>query len=203
MNAMAEIVHGSLAASGFTNIGSGFACRNDSVAWFASLQSATHDEASMTVNLGVYIPGLLNSYLKVDESNEISIPLCAVSARLGMLDSSSLDKWWDVDSLRENPAEAEDLGSRLETQALPFFQRFPTIHAVANFLIAPRERKDRYVDPRSDVISQLYGGLALFESGDQAKAREVLNEVAASSASTPLSEVIPAFIRTLPWMHCK
>ncbi len=89
----------------------------------------TADDASFTVNIGVFAPALI--YEDVREFTKPSIPQAHWRMRLGQLSPSRQDLWWRVTSLVDAEAAAVDICELIERSALPALAQIPDLVSLA------------------------------------------------------------------------
>ena len=88
------------------------------------------DDASFTVNIGVFVPALV--YADVREFTNPSIAAAHWRMRLGDLSPPGRDLWWRVISLVDAEAAAEEICELIKGSALPALAQLPDLTSLAS-----------------------------------------------------------------------
>lgn len=134
-------------------------------------------EAQFTLNGGIFVPGIVSSYLRQEDPRQPTLADCCVSVRIGMLDQSRLDRWWKATaSAGEGPiqisAVAIEVREHVDRLLLPFLAKFQTPSEVANFLAEPISPATRFIAPQAASLRYAYASLIYSRNGDQSLAHE-------------------------------
>lgn len=166
------------------------------VSWLVDIQkSRLNDpsEAQFTVNGGVYVPGVVSGYLRRPDPKTPKMPDCCLSVRIGMLDESRLDKWWKVAASDRPDADDEialDVRHRVESQLLPFLERFASAASVAEFLERPMDRVSGLVQPQSSALRHTYASLIYAKLGDNTRAGKALDQAIREAKGSPIEDFV-------------
>ena len=103
------------------------------------------DTPSITLNVGVLVPGVREVYGAVKLSSNIDAAHCCIQFRIGMLPYMGGDAWWDLDAKSQaiNNAAGEEISSAIRNIGLPFLNEFQTALSVAKYL-EEAGSKDRF-----------------------------------------------------------
>jgi hypothetical protein len=146
------------------------------------------EEARFTLNAGLYVPGVLNTYASRPEPTQPGPGDCCVSARVGMLMPSQKDTWWRV-SLEDPDADrvvGQEMVEACRHYLLPFLARFVSVLDVARFL-EQEDSRYRYVLPRDRAIRLAYAAIIYHRIGMSPHAMATLDQ-AVAVARAPLRE---------------
>lgn len=138
------------------------------------------------IDCGVYIAGMFERFsLRSGVIVQPCIPSCAMSIRLGQLDTPPKDLWWEItpDSGGLDAVVADEIAWRLENHALPFLERFKSRESVAEFLIS--DSVPAGVFPDLPALRHAYSAI-LWEQVEQVeKAREQIDEALRKARRLP------------------
>jgi len=153
---------------------------------------------SFTLNLGVHVPGIIATAFHTSEANNLIGASGVIGTRPGSLTERNLDTWWDVKS-SDDLAHDDEVGRAMlaivEDGAFRrFFDRFMNKKAVAEFLMAPREKRDQ---PITTVDSRcfVYAGLIWDQLGDYDKCRECMAKAVEAAKGKRLEANMEKFAR--------
>ena len=186
-----------LKPQGFRKSGRIYRAQRDDIIWLVNVEMSLwndKDQAQFTVSGGVYVPGIVGRYLNKPEPARPTLGYCCVSVRMGMLDESRLDKWWEL-TWSGDPNEADkqiaaELSDRVENLLLPFLGTFNSPEGVAAYLLAPRTPDNRFVSPQDELGRRIYAALIYARQGNTAKAREEIDRAAREAEGSPIEEFV-------------
>lgn len=150
-----------------------------------------------TLNCGVYVPGLSSAYWNTPDPARPKLTDCCVSARVGMLSPSRLDLWWEVtdgDDSEKDGGVVAAVRSAVTGLALPFVERFETVHDIAGFLTEDRTGAANLIEPRATATRLVYAAVLWRKLGEEARSRTCLDEAVQQAQKTPLESVVETFV---------
>lgn len=151
---------------------------------------------SVTINCGIYVPGVTSAYWNTPEPKQPKATDCCVSVRVGMLRTPWNDIWWEVsndDGIEKAALIQADISSIIVELAMPFLNRFQTTLEVVRFLTEGRIEADKFVEPRADVTRLIYAGLLWRGLGERSRCSTCIDEAKRLSKKTPQEAVVVAF----------
>ena len=74
----------------------------------------------------------------------------------------------------------------LETALLPFFERFRSESAIAEFLSQPRKKEDKHISPMCESLCYAYGGIIWNKLGECEKCRAAMAQVVVEAGTKRL-----------------
>lgn len=173
-----------------------YSFQKQTLEWIIDIQTSRWNTAaagSLTLNCGVYVPGVVSTYVLNDNFKEKKgIETCCVYSRLGILVARQ-DKWWTVkvdDAINADEVIGTDILKDLKEGAFSFFQRFKTKYDVIDFLTRtrPSEYKDYF--PMSEVICLCYAAILYKQLGDNDKCQNTLEKAFKVKNDSLLDEVL-------------
>lgn len=167
------------------------------LSWLIDIQRSRWNdnvEASFTLNCGVYIPGIVSTYLEREEPKNKKLVDCCVSARIGMLSSETIDKWWMLNVIdKPNVIDkriGEEIIDKVSRDIIPFLSMFREPHAVAEFLSTPQSDVFQHVSPRSTAKRLAYAAIIYHAFDEPRLSREMLEKALATANNTPIQSII-------------
>jgi hypothetical protein len=154
------------------------------------------EKKSITLNCGVYVPGVMSAFRTAPEPTQPKVAECCVSARVGMLRKPARDIWWEIsesDSPDKDAQIAQEIASIVTGTVLPFLDRFRTELHVAEFLSTVPSEADKFVDPRVDGYRFSYAALIWRKLGAEEKCAAYIEQARQSSKKTTLESFVEAF----------
>jgi len=152
---------------------------------------------NFTLNCGVYVPGVTSAYCNTSDPPRPKLVDCCIKVRVGMLAPSQRDVWWEVtdedDSEKETRIVAE-VRSAVTDLALPFVERFETVHDIVRFLTEEPDEAAKSIEPRASATRFVYAAVLWRKLGDEARSRKCLDEAIRKAQKTPLESVVEKFV---------
>ena len=153
-------------------------------------------EVQFTLNYGIYVPGVVSTYLNQTEPAKAKIDDCCITARIGMLSELRKDQWWTL-RVDDAPEKVDaQIGRELQNQVkhlmIPFLEGFETRDDVVDFLINSRPKVFRFVWPQSEAQCLAYAAILLSILGRQEKCVVTLNAAVEAASNTPIEGVVLA-----------
>ena len=197
-------VNATLRARGFRKTRCVFRAKCHHVSWLVNAQRSRWNNAKhleFTLNCGIYIPGVVSRYNSTHEPIEPNLKDCCLSARVGLLGESRLDKWWLL-TLSDSEQEADEtiiseLNGYLEHAILPFLTGFRSEVDVTEFLTAPSTAANRLISPQGMAQRHAYASLIYARLEDKVKAHEEIERAAEEANGTPIAPIIQSLRRSL------
>jgi Domain of unknown function (DUF4304) len=191
-----------LQARGFTKKGIVYTRVLTDVVHLIDIQQSPYNKktgVSFALNLGVHVPGIRATAYRAPEHADLSGASGVIGTRPGLITEPKLSQWWDVKS-SEDPAKDDDIGRSLlaivEDGAFRrFFDRFMDKKGIAEFLMAPREKRDKQIDPMVDSVCFVYAGLIWDQLGDYDKCRECMAKAVEAAKGKRLEADMEEFAR--------
>jgi hypothetical protein len=116
----------------------------DEIAWVVDIQRSqwdTTEKVTFTINIGIYVPGLMSTYGGMREPEHPQSSDCCVSVRIGKL-LSNKDLWWEI-SNNDTTERIDDLAAQvtdaIANYALPYLTN---INGIADLIILFRTAVD-------------------------------------------------------------
>jgi hypothetical protein len=107
-----------------------------------------------------------------------------------MLSNNRIDKWWKATI---DYAELDEIGidfkNRISKEAISFYERFSNIDSIISFLLNKRSPDDKYISPRSEVISLCYAAI-LQKMFGRVEFINTLQVAYEKSKTTPIFEIV-------------
>lgn len=185
-----------LKAEGFSKNRKCYHRKHETLTWVIELQkSRWNDQQQMqfTLNCGIYIPGVISTYINRSEPKNPEIPFCCITVRVGMLQQDHLDKWWtlsvDQDEATDQLIEQE-LHLAVTNNLLPFLSKFKGMDDVLSYLEKPRPESERYVSPIDEVQSRIYLAILYWLKGNQQNSQENLQAAEQAAVGKPIEEAV-------------
>ena len=187
-----------LRARGFNKTGNAYLSEKVDLAWLISVQKSRlndNKEVQITINGGVYIPGVVSEYARRSAPDKPTLADCCLSVRIGMLEESRRDKWWKITSYDECPNTtdeiiAAELHEWVEGLLLPFLAKFKSRGDVAAFLEGAVEGCDRFVMPQSGAQRYTYASLIFAQMGHGDSARRAIERAMLEAEGSPAAEFV-------------
>lgn len=188
---------------GFEGEGTSFVRECDDIHWVINVQTGRWnnvDEFEFTLNVGVYVPGLMRIFLDRKEPARIGIEACAIISRIGLLTEEKLDTWWNITKdnkwkpLTDIALEIEEL---LKSKGLPFLERFRNKEAVATFLATKRNKDDIQIAPQSAAYSLTYAAIIFKLLSLEERSRNCIAKAIDLSRGSPAEETVRAIAARL------
>ncbi|MBN1819054.1 MAG: DUF4304 domain-containing protein [Sedimentisphaerales bacterium] len=181
----------------------GFKAMNDlfvydkrELAWCIHLQQSKWniaDKNEFTLNVGIYVPGLISLYLGRQSDMRINFKNCCIHARIGMLSEDKLDKWWLIERAPVEPISDETKGKEIQeaikTLGMPFLQRFENRDDMLAFLLGESFKNDQ-IQPQSSVIRFAYAAIMLSLKGEYDRCQTVIDKAIQLGEKSPIIEHI-------------
>lgn len=170
------------------------------VTWIVDIQGSRWndtEEAQVTINGGVYVPGVVSRYLRKADPVKPKLVDCCVSVRIGMLSKSKLDTWWTVAASDRAPDDMDtrisaEMRNQVNELLLPFLTKFKSLIDVAEFLDRPISADTHFVAPQAVEQRYAYAGLVYSRIGDNAKSCIAINQAIREAEGKPNEEFIRA-----------
>ncbi|MBI1922766.1 DUF4304 domain-containing protein [Candidatus Poribacteria bacterium] len=171
-------------------------CRGE-LSWIIDVQRSRWndtEEAQFTLNCGVYVKGVLSTYLDLPEPNAPTLPYCCISVRMGMLNVEKVDKWWklceddDVESI--DGRMGSEIQERIQWDVLPFLRQFKSLQDVVSYLKGLSSRNENFVSPRDKVGQFAYIGILYFFLGQYDACVAALAQAEQEAIGGPIEEHI-------------
>ena len=186
-----------LKSHSFKKRGETYIRTNHELAYLIDIQRSRWNderEAQFTLNCGIYVPGVVSTYLHKTEPVKTKIEDCTLTARVGMLSDTQRDEWWLLCFDDEPEQEDERIGMDIQNQVkqivLPFLARFETRDDIIDFLVSPRSKELRFVRPQSEAQCLAYAAILLSILGRPEKCTSILNAAIEVASNTPIQEVV-------------
>ena len=137
----------------------------------------------VTVNLGIFVPGVLEVYRSTNFPSNIDAAHCSIDYTIGHVAPELRIGWWNLnaESQSVNDAAGEEIARAIKCFGLPFLSEFQTALSVAKHLedAGPRD----YFLPRSR-IQRLTEAAVIYALNDRwEKARALFEAAQARQAS--------------------
>lgn len=196
-NIIKEYLTPMLKPLGFQKCGNIFISQHEELSWIIDIQKSlwnNKDEAQFTLNCGVYVPGVISTYINQPEPKVPTLRHCCISARVGMLSDNKLDKWWKL--YRNDDLESIDrkVGSeileRIQLNVLPFLYRFKSRQEVVSYLKEPPSPNDRNVSPQNKAQQLAYLGIMYSLLGQYDECITTLTRAEQEAIGSPVEEYI-------------
>jgi len=177
---------------GFTRDRNYYSHKLDELTWVIEVERSGFNDptqARFTIACGVFIPGVVSRYVGKEDPTRPSYPDCTLFSRLGWLASDQLDTWWTLSIVDDAPRVDAEIGrdiiERLGRDGLPFLHRFQTRVEVLDFLIGPRDKRDRRIDPGEGAIPLIYASILSLLMGDEAHSHALWDKAVEAAAKAP------------------
>lgn len=128
LKALARLLH----PLGYRKTGPVFSLNLGEVIHLVEVQTSrqsTANEVKLTVNLGVFVPGLV--YADIRDITKPSIPLSQWRQRIGALLPEQADTWWSISSSEQAVEVATEISSRIENYGLAALASVQSMSALA------------------------------------------------------------------------
>jgi Domain of unknown function (DUF4304) len=189
-------------ARGFTKKGIVYTRVLGDVVHLLDIQQSPYNkktEVSFALNIGVHVPGVQVAIHPRFAPKTLDATSGIVNTRPGLITEPKLDQWWDVKS-SEDPAKDDDIGRNMltiveEGAFRRFFDRFMNKKAIAEFLMAPREKRDQQISTSVESRCFVYAGLIWDQLGDYDKCRECMAKAVEAAKGKRLEADMEKFAR--------
>ena len=179
---------------GFHRINDLFICERGEFFWCVEIQQSRWnipDRLEFTLNVGVYVPGVMSLYLGGATETCIALEHCCIYARIGMLSEEKLDIWWSIERMVEEPVGDEvtgnDVQNAINSLGIPFLERFKSQDDVLAFLLEQPCRGE-YIQPQSGTIRLAYAAILLLLQGKYAQCQGTIDRAVLLGEKKPGSE---------------
>ena len=171
-----------------------YVSKRDFLSWYFQFQRSqwnTPDRVEFTVNVGVFVPGVVSAYVNRPQKKSISLTDCCIYARIGMLAEAREDCWWvlniDDDANIVDRTIGLELKKTIEEYAIPFLQNFDTIQQVAEFLESTSETS-KYVNPMNQAIRFAYAAILYSFVDNNLEQQAAITKAVALAKDSPIEE---------------
>jgi hypothetical protein len=186
-----------LKSYGFKKSGGAYVREDRELAWLVDVQRSLWNDAfevQFTLNCGIYVPGVVSTYVNRPEPATAKLKNCCITARIGMLSNSKRDHWWilrsDDDPSIVDPAIGKDIQERVKNDLVAFLQKFETREDVIEFLEEPRSKAYQCVLPQSEIQCLTYAAILYSMLERKEKCFETLNAAVEAAHKSPIEGVV-------------
>lgn len=123
--------------------------------------------ARFTVNLGVYVPEVVQRLGRRRTGSWVEEPECSVRTRLAQACGDIQDTWWP---LPPDESDIDDIVARLKSGGLPFLERYATRDKILD------RWNDHIASGALTIPAAVLKAIILVERGDMEEARNILAE---------------------------